>query len=245
MEDFITILADEPDFMAGTTMRGTASEGIYGGMTVCGYTGDDTLHVAGNLTALTSALGVVPEKMIMPRQTHTATVKIIDDVSAIPPLYAVDGLITTVPGLVIGVNAADCVPVLLADAEAGIVAAVHAGWKGAVAGIAANAVELMCRRGADALRMRAYIAPCIHVECFEVGEEVAGRFPDEYVNRTFGSKPHVDLPGYVAGQLLAAGLKLENIYISQECTRCRPDRYFSARALGIDSGRNFSFIFFK
>ena len=241
----MTILADEPAFIAGTTMRGPGATGSYGGMTVCGYTGDDAEHIHANLASLAAALGVDTDKVIMPRQTHTATVEVIDSADALPPLQDVDGLITNIRGLVIGINTADCVPLLLADADAGIVAAVHAGWKGTVAGIAHNAVERMCRLGADILRMQAYIAPCIHAECFEVGEEVAERFPAQYVHRNYGSKPHVDLPACVAGQLTDAGIDCRNIHISPDCTRCHPDRYFSARAVGINSGRNFTFIALK
>lgn len=230
--------------VCGTTMRGVSGShaGPYEGLSVCGYTGDEEVHVRASLESLARLLGVRPEDIVMPRQTHSATVRRIGRWISQGELYGVDGLVTTEPGIVIGMNTADCVPVLLADSRARVVAAVHAGWRGAVAGIVMKAVDEMTEAGASAENIRAYIGPSIHSCCFEVGQEVAREFPKRFVIRAGGAKPHVDLQGFVTWQLTQKGVPAENIEDSGECTRCRPERYFSARALGINSGRNFSFI---
>lgn len=230
--------------VCGTTMRGVSGPdaGAYEGMSVCGYTGDSQEHVRSSLERLAGCLGMRPEDVIMPRQTHSTMVRRVGHGVSQENLYGVDGLVSTESGIVIGVNTADCLPVLLADSRARVVAAVHAGWRGAVAGIVMKAVDEMTENGASAENIRAYIGPSIHSCCFEVGQEVAREFPERFVVRTTESKPHVDLQGFVTWQLTEKGVPAENIEDSGECTRCRPERYFSARALGINSGRNFSFI---
>lgn len=230
--------------VCGTTMRGVSGShaGPYEGLSVSGYTGDEEVHVRRSLERLAECLGVRPEDVIMPRQTHSTAVRRVGHGVGQEELYGVDGLVTTEPGIVIGVNTADCLPVLLADSRARVVAAVHAGWRGAVAGIVMNAVDEMVSAGASREDIRVYIGPSIHSCCFEVGEEVAREFPKRFVIRAGGAKPHVDLQGFVTWQLTENGVKPENIEDSDECTRCRPELYFSARALGINSGRNFSFI---
>lgn len=97
-------------------------------------------------------------------------------------------------------------------------------------------------------RTLAFIGPSICVDCFEVGEEVAARFPEECVVRyADGRRPHVDLPGYVWTVLCEAGLRRANVrpFDKACCTRCHPDRYFSARSIGVESGRNFTFVMLK
>lgn len=230
--------------VCGTTMRGVSGShaGPYEGLSVCGYTGDEEVHVRASLESLARLLGVRPEDIVMPRQTHSTTVRRVGRGVGQEELYGVDGLVTTETGIVIGVNTADCLPVLLADSRGRVVAAVHAGWRGAVAGIVLKAVDEMVSAGASQEDIRAYIGPSIHSCCFEVGEEVAREFPERFVIRADGEKPHVDLQGFVTWPLTEAGVRPENIEDSGECTRCQPERYFSARALGIKSGRNFSFI---
>jgi hypothetical protein len=102
----------------------------------------------------------------------------------------------------------------------------------------------MLAHGASLSNILALTAPAICCNCFEVGEEVAAHFPEEVIDRTH-TKPHVDLPRYVALRLQNAGINPNHITLSPHCTRCNPDRYFSARALGINSGRNFTAIALK
>ena len=249
VENFVTIY-DSPSVLAGYSCRGelTSDAGSYEGFSLCHYVGDDPGHVSACRVELARELGVKPSLVLAPRQVHGTAVKIVDesccDYGTIAKVEA-DALVTDLTGVAIGVNTADCVPVLLCDEEAGIVAAAHAGWRGAVAGILDATVEKMARIGAVCQRIHAFICPAICVSCFEVGEEVASQFPQSCVVRMLGSKPHVNLPECVAICLERCGISRDNISFSGECTRCRPSRYFSARAMGVASGRNFSYIMLK
>lgn len=240
---------DFPDrILAGSTRRGIDLDAgdPYAGFSLCHYTGDSPARVEAARNSLAQWADVHPENIIVPRQTHGIRVAVIDRLPVDPEaIDDTDAVVTMLPRVIVGVNTADCVPVVLADTSAGIIAAAHAGWRGAVAGIIGNTVDTMTGLGATAANIRAVMGPCIGVECFEVGEEVAARFPEGFVNRAIGPKPHVDLPAFVAGELAKKGILPQNITLPSACTRCNPSRYFSARAEGIKSGRIFTFIMMK
>jgi YfiH family protein len=132
---------------------------------------------------------------------------------------------------------ADCVPVLVASTDTGAVAAIHAGWRGVVAGVVPAGVELL--RGASALAgqapLLAAIGPCIGPCCFEVGADVAERIG--FVTRRAGDKAYVDLRAAVRAQLRALGLPDEAIEDVPGCTKHEPDRFHSFRRDGANSGR--------
>ena len=139
-----------------------------------------------------------------------------------------DAVVTDRPSVLVGVRTADCVPVLLVDPVARCVAAVHAGWRGAVAGVLPGAVQrLRVQFGASPRDLEAAIGPGIGPCCFEVGEEVARRFGGDAVDREH-AKPHVNLRSVLEAQLAAAGVT--TVVASADCTSCRLDRYFSHRA---------------
>ena len=242
---------------AFSTTRGEVMKGKpYSGVNLCDYVGDDALRVLDARLTLAMQLGVDLDDLVMPRQTHSCRVAVIDerfrslDIDRQEAaLEGVDALVTALDGVVIGVNTADCVPIVLVDDVAGVIAAVHAGWRGTVGRIARAAVEQMCRMGARADRIQAAMGPSICQECFEVGDEVVEAFKkarfdlDAIVKRngTTG-KAHIDLRAANRDVLLAAGVPATSIVMSQHCSRCEPDRYFSARRLGINSGRTFTGI---
>lgn len=148
-----------------------------------------------------------------------------------------DALITTSPELWISIRTADCLPILLVDPVAKIVAAVHAGWRGTVEKIAARTVAGMVELGAEVSGIRAAIGPGIGECCFEVGEEVSPHFGAV-------GKTNVDLAAANERQLLEAGLALDNIWVSKQCTRCNPDLFHSYRRDGVQAGRMVSAIRF-
>lgn len=227
---------------AYVTARGDVGDSPYSGFNPCHYTGDSPEHVDGCRKKLADYLGVSTDAIVLPRQTHSSRCKIIERIPVVADdIYGVDAVVTRLCGVAIGVSTADCVPILLVDPEAGVIGAVHAGWRGAAGGVVENAIAAMISIGAVPARIKAAMGPCICVDCFEVGEEVAAQFPESCVMRGF-PKPHVDLPGYVAGVLTKCGVMEGNISMPGKCTRCFSDRYFSARALGVNSGRNFTFI---
>lgn len=242
---WIDLIEIAPEVKALVTCRGETDESPYSGFNPCHYTGDSPAHIVASRKALADYIGVSEERIILPRQTHSNVCKLIDEFPVdADGLYGVDALVTRMKGVAIGVSTADCVPILLADTKAEVIAAVHAGWRGAVGGIIENSVEMMLAAGSDVSRIKAAIGPCICPGCFEVGEEVAERFPESCVIRGL-DKPHVDLPRFVRITLEKCGLDGESIAMPTACTRCRPDRYFSARAIGINSGRNFSMIMLR
>lgn len=163
-----------------------------------------------------------------------------------------DGMVTTESGIALGVFTADCVPILLLDSEAGVAGALHAGWRGTIADIAARGVRAMTALGAQPYRIRAAMGPSIGQCCFEVDIDLAVRFareiPDVAANRRAGQpgKSYLDLRGIIAGQLRRAGLDPAAIANVGPCTRCADDRYFSRRAAGgATTGLQMSFIGFR
>lgn len=223
--------------VALSTMRGDwTPEEPYSGFNTCHYTGDTPEHVAHCRAELCAALGCTSDRLVIPTQTHSANVGIIDSLP-VGELSDTDAVVTTLPGVALVIHTADCVPLVLADTTAGVIAAVHAGWRGAVAGIAGKTVAVMESLGAKASEIDAAMGPCICAGCFEVGEEVAAHFNQGDIIRREGCKPHVDLPAAVKRDLVNAGLRGENIRMPQSCSRCDHGRFFSARRLGVKSGR--------
>ncbi|MDD6777797.1 MAG: peptidoglycan editing factor PgeF [Bacteroidales bacterium] len=228
----------------------------YARFNVCNYTGDAPGHVVECRGELCAALGIAADHLIMPRQTHSSRVAIIDsefmaldDASRSERLQGIDALVTTLCGVAVGVNTADCVPLLLRDVATGAIGVAHAGWKGTVARIAARTVEAMQQLGAEPSRIEVAIGPSICPQCFEVGDEVveqfaAAGFPiDAIVHRdAVTGKAHINLWEANAAALIEAGVQRRQLTLTHRCTRCNPGRYFSARRLGIASGRIFTTI---
>ena len=227
---------------AFTTERGAADcFSPYSEFNCCGYTGDTSEHVASCRKRLYQALDI--EAVVTARQTHSDNVAVIRSVAQ-KPLEDVDALVTKLTDVAIGVFTADCVPILLCDPAGGVIAAVHAGWKGTVKGIVRNAVDVMAQEGAQRSRIEAVIGPSICQQCFEVGDEVVAEFArqafslnDIVRQNPATGKAHINLAEANRQMLALAGVPYVNIALSGLCTKCNPQRFFSARALGIRSGR--------
>lgn len=243
---------------AFSTTRGEVNgRNPYSGVNLCDYVGDDALRVLDARVMLAMQLGIDLDNLIMPRQTHSCRVAVIDthymssDIhQQEQALEGVDALVTRMPGVVIGVNTADCVPIVLADASMGIIAVAHAGWRGTVGRIARAVVEEMCRQGARAEHIVASMGPSICQDCFEVGDEVVEAFDkaefdlSAVVKRNASTgRAHIDLRGANRDVLVAAGVPAGQIAVSTHCSRCEQERFFSARRLGINSGRTFTGIY--
>ena len=193
------------------TRQGGVSEGLFDSLNVGIGSGDDPAHVAENRVRAAAALGGGSEALATCYQIHSAIALVTDAPFAVRP--QADAVVTRTPGLICGALAADCAPVLIADPQARVVAAVHAGWRGALAGVVGAAVEAMSRLGADPARMRAAVGPCIGPASYEVGLEFLAAFTDaDAANARFfapGARPEkrlFDLPAYVLARLAAAGV---------------------------------------
>jgi len=153
-----------------------------------------------------------------------------------------DGLITNIPGLTLAIQVADCAAVLLADKKNKVIGAVHAGWRGAAGRILPNTIHLMKKHGADQENMEAFISPCISLKHFEVGEEVASQFPDEFVDRTSFEKPHVDLKAFLKNEMTERGIPESQIEVDPGCTYGDEEHFYSYRREDDQSGRMFGLI---
>jgi YfiH family protein len=198
----------------------------------------------------------------MPHQVHQTKVVAVDEAflrlsaeERKERLEGVDALMTDLVGVCIGVSTADCIPVLLYDRVKRVSCAIHAGWRGTVRRIVETAVEAMISTyGSCPSDLLAQIGPGIHLESFEVGDEVYETFAKEgfameTISQRFpaadGSsieKWHIDLPMCNRQQLLSKGIPQSQISVSEVCTFQQFETYFSARRLGINSGRIFTGI---
>jgi hypothetical protein len=213
--------------------------------------GDNPDLVVSNRSSVAFAMGGHGIKdLVVFRQTHSTTVITLS--ARHDPAVAVeaDAMVTNRPDLLLGILTADCAPVLLADPEAGIVGAAHAGWKGAVGGIVPNTVRAMVELGAKAQNIRAAIGPTISGGNYEVGPETAARIvvldraAAGHISIPPGkTREHFDIPGLLQEQLFGAGVGL--VGDLGLCTYASPERYFSHRWAthqGIGTGRQIAVI---
>jgi YfiH family protein len=232
-------LADNLQSLSGIrhgffTREGGASQGIYASLN-CGLGSNDTPElVLENRLRVAQHLEGRSGGVVTLYQEHGTTAR---QVTALPDRAALpraDAVVSTTPGLVIGVLTADCAPVLLADAEARVVAAAHAGWRGALEGVVESAIAEMERLGARRERISAAVGPCIGQSAYEVGPE----FEAQFVSRssasrrffTLGSetaRAHFDLPGFVMHQLREA--RVGNAVDLAMCTYANESLFFSYR----------------
>ncbi|SET77991.1 peptidoglycan editing factor PgeF [Oceanicella actignis] len=214
------------------TRRGGVSGGIWAEFNGGAGSKDDPAAVARNRALAAESMGVAPERLLFLRQAHTARAVAAEGPWPGDPPEA-DALVADRPGLALAVMTADCAPVLLADPEAGVIGAAHAGWRGALEGVLEATLDLMERMGAERARIAAAIGPCISVHAYEVGEEFMERFMDEDpANGRFFSggpsgRPHFDLPRFCLERLRAAGIS--RCGWIRRCTFSEPDRFHSYR----------------
>ena len=234
-------------FGFSTTRYGGCGEGAYATFNCTHYCGDHPEHVKTNLESLAALLPERPCVMVIPRQTHTTNVRVITDVPTPEELQEVDAVVTHLKDFCLCVSTADCVPVLLYDKEKQVIAAVHAGWRGTVGRIVEKTIEVMrLQYGTEGKDIVACIGPSISLESFEVGDEVYAAFEEAgfdmaRIARRY-EKWHLDLWEANRMQLLAYGVLPEHIEVAGVCTYQSHEDFFSARRLGIKSGRILSGI---
>lgn len=240
-----------------TTRHKGCSKGNYEGFNCSPYTGDESKSVRLNQLTLLQKIKHPVKDLIIPQQVHDVASLVIDDYyfnlsleMRWRALNGIDALITAKPGYCICVSTADCVPVLLYDKKLRVVAAVHAGWKGTVKHIVQDVLSHMNEKfGTKGEDVIACIGPSISLESFEVGEEVYDAFCAEGFDMSRISlwkeetgKHHIDLWEANRIQLLDSGVPEVQIEVAGICTYKNHEEFFSARRLGIDSGRMLSGI---
>ena len=234
--------------------EGGVSESAYASLNTGPGSDDDPGAVAENRKRCAGVLGVAPDRLVTAFQVHSAEAVFVEGPWRSGPAK-VDALVTKTPGLAVGALAADCMPWLFAEPEAGVVAAAHAGWRGALGGVLENTVALMTEHGAEPHRIRAALGPCLRQPNFEVGLELVDAFTKRHPDsgRFFApgkspEKRQLDLAGFGAWRLARCGV--ERIDDVGACTLAAPARYFSYRAAvresrdkpAIDYGRNLSAV---
>lgn len=235
-----------------TTRHGGCSQGNYATMNVNAYCGDAAAAVAENRRLLARQLAVsTSSRILIPHQVHGSHVVCVDeDFLSLPSaaqqqrLEGVDALVTSQCHVCIGVSTADCIPVILYDAVHHCAAVVHAGWRGTVKRIAREtALQLHSLFHSSYDQLRAVIGPGISLKNFEVGQEVYDEFchagfpMQQIADTATWPKPHINLPLCNALQLQELGVPASNIFDCGICTFDHVDDYFSARRLGVQSGR--------
>ena len=214
------------------TRRGGASSGVFEGLNCGGGSSDQSDIVSINRTRVAEAMDIGPDALQTVFQVHSATAITLDS-----PLKGevprADALVTATPGLALAVLTADCQPVLFADRTAGVVAAAHAGWKGALDGVLEATLDAMEALGASRADTVAVIGPTISQRAYEVGPEFFDRFIDEdpesarFFANGEGDRMLFDLPGYGQMRLRAAGVG-EALW-TRHCTYSDPARFYSYR----------------
>ena len=241
---------------AFSTRLGGVSEGEFQSLNLGRLDFDDPDKVAENWKIFGAAAGIDTARFVHGHQVHGNTVHIVTRENAhgiLEPanLDPADGYVTNAPGVPLAVFTADCAPLLMHEPSARVIAAVHSGWRSTAADIGGEAVKKMEQLGADRKEIRAAIGPCIHKCCFQVGAEVidamealvGGEAEGLYApDSTEQGKFRLDLPGVIKRRLIQLGLREENIEILDECTMCRPDKYWSHRAMGLHRGSQASII---
>ncbi len=232
-----------------TTRQGGCSTGNYAAFNINNYCGDQPAHITANKEALSMLLGIDSRSLVMPHQVHGTTVYQVDS-RPTETIEDADAVMTDVPQLCIGVSTADCIPVLLYDEVHRATCAVHAGWRGTVQRIVQKAVKAMTDSyGTQPALLRAVVGPGISLKHFEVGDEVYDCFSKAAFDMAAIScrydKWHIDLPMCNQLQLQEAGIPAVQIQMTGICTYQQHDQYFSARRLGIHSGRIYTGILLK
>lgn len=213
------------------TRKGGVSSGVFEGLN-CGLGSSDQAEaVRLNRTRVSDAMGVQTDALYTVHQVHSATV--ITDVARMKTRPKADAMVTNTPGVALGVLTADCQPVLMADQEAKVIGAAHAGWRGALDGVLEHTVAAMVKMGAQPERIHAVIGPSISQMAYEVGPEFFDMFGaadpsnDRFFAQGAGDRLLFDLPGYGLKRLRDAGVG--HAEWTRHCTYSDPTRFFSYR----------------
>jgi polyphenol oxidase len=229
--------------VAVTTRHGGVSRPPYDTLNLGLHVGDRPEDVASNRAAAAAAFGVAADTMVFARQVHGTSAALVgpDDrgrgtLTEDDALPDADILVTTTPGVTLAILVADCVPLAIVDPAAGVLAAVHAGWRGTAGGVAARALEAMAEHGARPERVRAFLGPAVNPDRYQVTDEVRDALSVAARNGTLDpgvARPHgpgpwlVDLPAANHQQLVEGGVQPEGVV---ECGLSTADAaYFSDR----------------
>lgn len=217
-----------------STRKGGISSEPYG-MNLSFNVGDERLNVLGNRERFFGALDIGLDELVIPRQVQGGLIRRVYTQGGYD---ACDGLITNSKGVFLTISAADCLSIFMFDPIRKAIGAVHAGWRGSSMNIVGRAVKLMGEEfETDASDLIVYVGPAAGICCYEVGEEVANNFKEEFLVRGNTQNPHLDLKLHTKIELIDSGVVESNIEISKFCTICMLELFHSYRRDGEKSGR--------
>ena len=188
---------------------------------------------------LSTLVGLNPNHVVNPKQVHSAEVKFIYKPGEIA---GTDALISKSNSIVLSIQVADCIPLFLADPLNGVIGLVHAGWRGVEKGIIPGTVNRMVQNGGSRKEIIAFMGPSIRQCCFEIGPEVSKKFPIDCLINGNQDRSFLNLQQVAINQLKDSQVLDKNILLSEECTKCNPDKYFSYRRSGAKAGRMIAVI---
>lgn len=254
------LLADKyPGLTVFTTTRnGGHSKNTYESFNLSPFSGDEPENFDQNFRLLSDQIKIPTDRIVVPYQTHETEIRIIDSnflklqqIQKDTFLYGVDALVTAEMNLCIGVTTADCVPVFFYDNIQKVIAVAHAGWRGTCAGIVTKVIDVMKNQfGCNVSDIYAAIGPSISSEVYNVGAELydtfaENGFPVEMIFQRKQNELYLDLWQANVHLLVQSGIQSDRIEISGKCTYTDHHTFYSARRLGIRSGRMYSGIALK
>lgn len=228
-------LIKNPDIRHGFfTREGGYSSGDYSGLNCIYGTGDDPQLVQRNRAHIATALGLDPDRLVTPHQHHSADVVVVTQPWNRAEAPRADGLVSARPGVAIGITTADCAPVLFADAQAQVIGAAHAGWRGALGGVTDQVIFEMEKLGARRGNISVAVGPTISGENYEVGPEFHLQFLDDDADNAQFFRPSqkdghfmFNLPAYLRHRLGAADVG--SVEHTGQCTYADPQKFYSYR----------------
>jgi len=242
-----------------STRYGGVSTGIHSTMNLGFQNGDKTDAVYENYNRICNAIGVLPESIVHAKQTHKDNVRVVtyDDIgkgyNRERDYDDIDGLITNQAGITLTILTADCVPVYLVDPVNRAIGLAHSGWRGTIQRIASKTVNCMQQTfGSKPADILAVTGPCIGVECYEVGDEVASCFATEFsldiyskITLVQNNRTHINLSETIKYSLIETGVSAENILQCGLCTACNSEMLFSHRITQGKRGTMAAFLAIK
>ena len=245
---------------AFTTRIGGVSKNIFSSLNLGQNLGDDPVCVVENYSIICNVLGIIPDDLIRSKQVHGTHIRTVTERDRFkiysPDTPVADGMITNSKNIALIIYTADCVPILLYDPSKNVIGAVHAGWRGTVANIAGEAIKkLSSEFGCSPENIKAAIGPCISNCCFETTKEVPdalhakiGKSAEKCIKQQDsleqqGDKYLIDLKEANKQMLINSNVK--DIDISDDCTSCMTDKYWSHRKQNTQRGSQASIIYIK
>ncbi len=237
---------------AFTTRLGGVSRGNICGLNLGFRVKDNTESVKENYRLVANDMGLDLDKAILSKQSHTDNIHIVTQedfgkgITRQSDIEDTDALVTNVQGAALVVFAADCTPILLYDPIQKVAAAIHSGWRGSVKKIAPKCVGLMeTKFGSNPRNILVAIGPCIGQCCFEFGSDAPDYFDAKHLKYKENGKYMVNLRSYITNSMISVGIDKNNIDISNACTMCNTDRFYSYRAHRDKTGRQAAIIMIK